>query len=232
MAFKIIALGSQAVGKTSMIRSYLGYEFKEIYLQTINLDSFRKYISPSEGKLKKENVNLNIIDVSGNESFICMAKLMLRNASGLILVYSKTDRKSFEDIENIWIKSIEEYFELNKIPMVLVANKSDLPSEEEDVTKEEGKELSIKYNIPFYECSAKEKNNIEEVFNFLSKKIIDEYSEKNKDDKINTFKIEKKRQRKGRYIKNGCDPIFAFANFGQAFADAMYENQRRKKCLI
>ena len=36
-------------------------------------------------------------------------------------------------------------------------------------------------------------------------------------------------------MKNSCDPLNAFGNFGQAFADAMYknqQNQRRKKCLI
>ena len=153
-----------------------------------------KNISPSEEVSKKENINFIITDISGDEYFIHTSKLMLKVSEGIILVYSKNDRKSFEDIENIWIKLINEYFNIKNIPILLVANKFDLLSEEVAVSHEEEEELSMKYNIPFFECSAKDNYNIDTIFDFLTKKLIEEYQKRrsNDENENKVFTIEKK----------------------------------------
>lgn len=51
----------------------------------------------------------------------------------------------------------------DKAPIVLVANKIDLANERE-VSRKEGEELAKQYEMPFFETSAKNKINVDEIF--------------------------------------------------------------------
>ena len=58
-----------------------------------------------------------------------------RDADGAILVFDVTDKESFENIKNVWIKDIEEKAPEN-IQLALVGNKSDLTDKEVVTFKE------------------------------------------------------------------------------------------------
>ena len=79
-----------------------------------------------------------------------------------MIVYDVTGQKSFEDVEN-WIKLIEDIKDINTFPIVLVGNKRDL-EERRVITYEKGKEIADKYNIPFFETSAKTNQGIDDAF--------------------------------------------------------------------
>jgi len=70
--------------------------------------------------------------------------------------------------------------EVESIPFVLVANKSDL-EEYRKVSKEEGKLLADELHCLFIECSAKDNVNITECFELLVRSIR-EYESKFVDD--------------------------------------------------
>ena len=55
--------------------------------------------------------------------------------------------------------------------MVLVANKIDLP-EEAKVSRQEGLAIAQKYNIPFFEASAKDNINVHEAFHELIREWV------------------------------------------------------------
>ncbi len=85
---------------------------------------------------------------------------------GIIFVYSINNRKSFE-----YIKQNFSYIKISdNIPLVLVGNKYDL-KEKREISKEEGTQLAEEYNMYFFECSAKNYININEIFQILVKKI-------------------------------------------------------------
>ena len=73
-----------------------------------------------------------------------------RRADGILIVYDTTNIKSFESVEN-WMKSIDEKANEN-IQKILIGNKIDLDTKRV-VTKLQGKKLSKKYKIKFFEMS-------------------------------------------------------------------------------
>lgn len=84
----------------------------------------------------------------------------LRNAEGIILVYSVTDASGLKRIEDLHKKLLltKESKDLSLVPVILVANKCDLPDRE--VSTEQGQKLAQQFGIPYLETSAKLRKNI------------------------------------------------------------------------
>jgi len=91
----------------------------------------------------------------------------IRTNNSFLVVYSITDRRSFEEIDSkIQRICLVKDIDLNEAAVILVGNKCDL-EENRAVSFEEGKERALNYGIPFMEISAKENINVEEVFHLL-----------------------------------------------------------------
>jgi Ras-related protein Rab-8A len=87
----------------------------------------------------------------------------------VVLVYSVTDRKSFNSLEN-WIKQINES-QPESMCKIMVGNKADSKESDRQVTTAEGAALAKKYGVSFMECSAKDNFNISEIFATIGKPI-------------------------------------------------------------
>lgn len=79
-----------------------------------------------------------------------------------------TEPVSFKNIRN-WIKQIEANAQTG-VCKVLVGNKCDKPDRK--VSEEEGKKLAADFNMSFFETSAKTNQNVNEVFEFLTREIL------------------------------------------------------------
>ena len=55
-----------------------------------------------------KKIKLEIWDIAGQEKFRALAKAYYRNIDVGILVYDVTNKTSFEEIKNYWIKDIKE----------------------------------------------------------------------------------------------------------------------------
>ncbi|VDN26102.1 unnamed protein product [Gongylonema pulchrum] len=71
------------------------------------------------------------------------------------MVYAIDDRRSFEIVQSIYDKIMENFGDKN-IPIVVVGNKLDLQFSARRVTTEEGKHLAASWNAAFLETSAKD----------------------------------------------------------------------------
>lgn len=90
-------------------------------------------------------------------------------ADGLMLVYSITDRKSFEDVQDL-LNLIDPHKQ--KTVVTIVGNKLDLEHERQ-VSEGEGATLAEKLKCSFFECSASEGyQKITEVFHELYREVI------------------------------------------------------------
>ena len=162
---KILTLGDTSVGKSSFIIKFIDNRFSINYIATLGFDFKQKKLT-----INDETIRLKIFDTAGQERFKSISLNIIKKADGILLLYDIGNRDSFESVSN-WIKSIREIGE-EKVCIILIGNKCDLPEEKRKVSKEEGEDKANEYNIPFFETSCKEGINVNEAFMKLSEEIL------------------------------------------------------------
>ena len=101
-------------------------------------------------------------DTSGKENFRSITRAYYKNSACALVVYDISSRDSFNNVST-WIEDCRNNSS-EKIFMVLIGNKSDL-ADKRQVSTEEGRELAEKYEMKFYETSAKTGENVNDIFN-------------------------------------------------------------------
>ena len=157
----IYVLGGGGVGKSALTLRLVTDNFAEDYDPTIE-DSYRKQI-----KVDGRPATVDIVDTAGQEEYNAMRDSWIRNGKGFLLVYSITNRGSFEEMETI-MDEMTRARDDDNIPLVLAGNKCDLDGTDREVTKEEGQKLADQWGVPFFETSAKNSENVHKAFSNLS----------------------------------------------------------------
>ena len=161
---KLMVIGETRVGKTSLIKKYTRDVFGGTYLTTVGID-FQEKTLDIDGK----KVRMQLWDTAGEERFRNIAKNYFVQANGFLIVYDISSKDSFEKV-NFWYEQIKLNAPKN-IKYILVGNKCDLEDIRE-VQKEDGINLSKEYKCNFFETSAKEGINVNEIFQTLVDNII------------------------------------------------------------
>ncbi|KAK4396412.1 Ras-related protein RABC2a [Sesamum angolense] len=183
LSFKILLIGDSAVGKSSLLVSFIsnvvddlsndschGADFFHSTLSTnrnLGVDFKIKFLTVGGKRLK-----LTIWDTAGQERFRTLTSSYYRGAQGIILVYDVTRRNSFTNLSDVWAKELELYSTNQDCVKMLVGNKVDRESERV-VSREEGLALAKELGCLFYECSAKTRENVEQCFEELALKIME-----------------------------------------------------------
>jgi small GTP-binding protein len=169
--FKLLIVGESGVGKTCMLLRFADNLFEENFLSTIGVDFKVKEITVNNQKVK-----LQIWDSAGQERFRNITSSYYRNCSGIIIVYDVTSEDSFIRVTD-WIQEVRRY--VPTVPLIVVGNKCDL-EDKRAVPTARGEELGQKEGLIFLETSAKTNTNIETAFEEVSKKLIEDASNKPK----------------------------------------------------
>ncbi|XP_036138296.1 ras-related protein M-Ras isoform X1 [Monomorium pharaonis] len=148
MTFKLVVVGDGGVGKSALTIQFFQKLFVADYDPTIE-DS---YIQHTE--VDKQWCILDVLDTAGQEEFSAMREQYMRKGDGFLLVYSVTDKQSYQNIANFHTQ-ILRVKDRDIYPMLLVANKVDLVHLRK-VTEEQGRELAHRLGIPYIETSAKD----------------------------------------------------------------------------
>ncbi|XP_023302439.2 ras-related protein Rab6-like [Lucilia cuprina] len=153
---KVIFVGEHSVGKTSIITRFMYDSFDTTYKATVGIDYLSKILY-----LEDRTLRLQLWDTAGQERFRSIIPSYIRDSKVAVIVYDVTNTKSF-DLTTKWIEDVRVE-RGNEIIIMLVGNKSDL-HDKRQVSSEEGARRAEELNAMFIETSAKNGNNVKELF--------------------------------------------------------------------
>ena len=168
---KYIIIGDAAVGKSNLLLRYCHGQFKPEYQLTIGVEFGAKNI-----QINNKVFRIQIWDTAGQENFRSITRAYYKNSVCALVVYDISSRDTFNNVST-WIEDCKNQSP-KTIFMALVGNKCDL-NDKRQVSIEEGRELAERNDMMFFETSAKDGINVEEIFinsaNEISKKIDQGY---------------------------------------------------------
>ncbi|XP_028570627.2 ras-related protein Rab-6B-like isoform X2 [Lacerta agilis] len=197
--FKLVFLGEQSVGKTSLITRFMYDSFDNTYQATIGIDFLSKTmyledrtlvpVSALHSSQEEGLVRLQLWDTAGQERFRSLIPSYIRDSTIAVVVYDITNLNSFQQTSK-WIDDVRTERGSDVIIM-LVGNKTDL-ADKRQITTEEGEQRAKELSVMFIETSAKTGYNVKQLFRRVAAALpgMDSTPEKSKDDMID-IKLEK-----------------------------------------
>ena len=179
---KILVIGDQSWGKTSIVNRYIHGTFDNKIKATVAWEYSLKMVDIGDTQ-----VRLNIWDIAGQDRLGGISKLFWRQAAGAIVVTDIMHENTLEDAID-WKRQVDEYVTDSygdSIPMVLAVNKVDLIREYENSGQEIDYHMKQEYLDKFaldngfsgcLRTSALENTNIDQAFEVLISKIIELYA--------------------------------------------------------
>jgi Ras-related protein Rab-6A len=159
--YKLVFLGDQSVGKTSIITRFMYDNFDRHYQATIGIDFLSKTMY-----LEDRTVRLQLWDTAGQERFRSLIPSYIRDSSVAVVVYDVSNKTSFLNTAK-WVEDVRAE-RGNDVVICLVGNKTDLGNDKRQVSTEEGEERAKKENLMFMEVSAKAGYNVKSLFRKLA----------------------------------------------------------------
>ena len=155
--YKLIFLGDQYVGKSSILNRFYQDKFEQYYQATIGLDFHSKNVT-----INGNPIRLLLYDTAGQEKFKSLIPMYIRDANIILVVYDITNKDSFIHTEH-WVNETKDLKREDAI-FVLVGNKTDL-EDNRVVQVKEAEDFATEKGFLFQEVSAKTGENVEELFN-------------------------------------------------------------------
>lgn len=196
--YKIVFLGDQGVGKTSLITRFMYDTFDEQYAATIGIDFLSKTMYLEDNK----TVRLQLWDTAGQERFRSLIPSYIRDSNVAIICYDITNKKSFENLDK-WINEVK-LERGDDVIIVIVGNKSDLNNKRQ-VKAEDLELISAKYNCNiFLETSTKANYNIKLLFKKIAKTLPEFNQDKPQENGTETIDINIESSENNPTNSNSC----------------------------
>ena len=100
---RISFFGDRGVGKTCILNSFLGFEYNEEYLSTIEFNKIENKFKLNNGK----DIKIILWDTLGAERFRSISLKNIRYSNVCVIVFDVTSKQSFENLY-LWIEEIKE----------------------------------------------------------------------------------------------------------------------------
>lgn len=165
--FKILLLGSAAVGKTSLVQRFVHDRFDSSYLMTIGMEPSEKHVKLKDGT----NVALSIWDLAGQDRFRFIRHTFYKGAKAALIVFDLTRAATLKEVRK-WNKEFVENCG-SDVVKILVGNKEDL-KKEKAVAEDECKVVSQKIKSEKYiKTSALTGNHVDESFTIIAELLVE-----------------------------------------------------------
>ncbi|GAB4308190.1 MAG: Rab family GTPase [Promethearchaeota archaeon] len=164
--YKVVVCGEPAVGKTSLVKAFVEKSFREDYLPTIGVSILIKHLTLDVDGATA-SFTLSLWDIAGQQKFTQMRPNYYYGAKGAFLVGDLTRPETFEKLVE-WHADLRKYAE-GDVPVVLLANKSDLErAVDSSVVEEIGAKVGA---VDVFDTSAKLGDNVKRAFETLTRRI-------------------------------------------------------------
>lgn len=168
---KIIVVGDTGTGKTSFIKRATQGVFSSQYKATIGVDFALKMVALDD----YTTVRMQMWDIAGQERYGTMTHVYYKEAVGAFIVFDLSRRPTFESVAK-WRHDIADKVTLPEgqaIPVVLLANKSDL-KQESAIPEPEIRQFVRDLEIDsFFYTSSKEDTGLDDAIGELVTKIME-----------------------------------------------------------
>ncbi|XP_006009386.1 GTP-binding protein REM 1 [Latimeria chalumnae] len=165
--YRVVLLGDAGVGKSSLVNIFAGIQEKDSS-ENRGDESYERTLVVDE-----EETTLIVMDTweteqqQDEDNWVQDYCMQVGNA--YIIVYSITDRASFESASELRIQ-LRRARQAENIPIILVGNKTDLVRCRE-VSVEEGRACAMVFDCKFIETSATLHHNVTELFEGIVRQI-------------------------------------------------------------
>lgn len=164
---KIVLVGDNRVGKTSLRKRYMGEGFRRSYTQTIGADfSIKTY----------RDTKVSIYDLAGGYNYNLMRQQYYAGTSAILLVFDISVRESMESLP-VWLYELDVNLS-HKVPIIVLGNKVDLRDEQETISDDEatsyidqlldGQDIYYKY----FPTSALTGFNVDQAFDSILDRLL------------------------------------------------------------
>jgi len=165
---KLVVVGDGACGKTCLLIVFSRDQFPEVYVPTV----FENYVT--EIKVDSKDVELALWDTAGQEDYDRLRPLSYPDTNVILMCFAIDSPDSLENIPEKWVPEVHHF--CPGVPFVLVGCKRDLRNDPETIKElakmkqqpvsyEDGLAMADRIKAYQYiECSAKNKDNVREVF--------------------------------------------------------------------
>ncbi len=160
---KIMLIGDEMVGKTSLIRRFVDDKFEAEYIRTLGFELSEKAVT-----VNNTHITFTIWDIGRRTG---KTNTLLKNyfdgARGMFCVFDHTRVDTWEHVEH-WLDYVRK--EVPEIVVILVGNKADL--EIKGPSKKTIEEFCATHDIPVYfDTSAKTGENVQEMFEDMAERL-------------------------------------------------------------
>jgi small GTP-binding protein len=172
--FKVVFFGDVGVGTSTLLKRATS-DFIYDTVLTIGVDFWVKKKTKGLNLREKvleidgRTVKLLILRLSSEERFQYVVPKYIKAAHGAIMMYDITRPATLENIPE-WTSIVRQV--AGGIPILLVGGKADL-AEDRKVSREEALQITESERLhAFIECDSKSVENIEEIFETLTKLML------------------------------------------------------------
>ncbi|KAK3522113.1 hypothetical protein QTP70_025258 [Hemibagrus guttatus] len=174
---KIVIVGDGGCGKTSLLMVYAKGDFPETYAPSV----FEKYMTTVKHGGKE--IQLNLYDTAGQDDYDRLRPLSYQDANLILVCYDVTNPTSYNNVLIKWYPEVNHF--CRDVPLILIGCKTDLRKDKEKmrklraldlepITYIQGEDTQRQMNATLYlECSAKHRENVEDVFKEATKVALD-----------------------------------------------------------
>jgi len=166
LTFKVIIIGNQGVGKTSIINRGVdpNYEFQDIAVPATRVSERSLTI-----QIQGYDIILKIWDAPGEHQPTDYRPDYFRNVDAVIMVYDLTNMESFTFVKNL-MPQLRRLCNkpLKEIALFITGNKSDLPIDQLEVHNNVAESFSDQHGATLFVTSALSNSNIRFLFQTIA----------------------------------------------------------------